>query len=256
MPEPTPRVPDLSKLARGRWGEDLAATYYRRLGYDIHRYHPAVFPDAQLAALLARRRIELILDVGANAGQFGSRLREIGYRGRIVSFEPLAAARAQLLATTKGDPAWAVAERAAIGERDGEIDIHVSANSVSSSALAMLDAHVQSAPESQYVGTERVPLRRLDGIAAAYLRGDPVTLLKIDTQGYEDRVLDGAAGILSRIAGVQLELSLVPLYQDQKLLPEMMEVLRDLGFSPWAIWPGHVDPSSARTLQVDASFFR
>ena len=228
----------------------------RRFGYDLHRFHPAVFPDAQLAAQLAAQRIDLVLDVGANAGQFGGKLREIGYRGRIVSFEPLSDAREKLLAAADGDDTWEVAERAAIGERDGEIQIHVSANSVSSSALGMLEAHVSSAPESRYIGKERAPLRRLDDIPAPYLRAKSVTLLKIDTQGYEDRVLEGASGILPRIAGVQLELSLVPLYEGQKLLPEMLERLRGHGFSVWAIWPGHVDPRDSRTLQVDATFFR
>jgi FkbM family methyltransferase len=228
----------------------------RRVGLSVHRFRPVVFPDAQLSALLRSRGVNLVLDVGANVGQYGATLRQNGYTERIVSFEPLLAARRALLAASAGDPLWEVGERAALGERDGEIDIHVSANSVSSSALDILDAHLRSAPESRYVDSERVPLRRLDAIGAGCLRPDSVTLLKIDTQGYEDRVLDGAAGILSRVAGVQLELSLVPLYAGQKLLPEMLERLRGLGFSLWAIWPAFVEPGSARTLQVDATLFR
>jgi hypothetical protein len=149
-----------------------------------------------------------------------------------------------------------VAERAAIGDRDGEIDIHVSANSFSSSALDLLESHLRTAPESRYVGRERSPLRRLDGIAAPYLRPDSVTLLKIDTQGFEDKVLDGAAGILPRVDGMQLELSLVALYADQKLMPEMLERLRGLGFALWGAWPELVDPDTGRVLQVDATFFR
>jgi FkbM family methyltransferase len=228
----------------------------RRLGYDAHRYIPVLSPGAQQAAILKSRGINLVLDVGANAGQFGAALREAGYTGRIVSFEPLDAARQRLLASSAGDPAWEVADRAAIGHEDGEIEIHVSANSFSSSALDMLPAHLRSAPESRYVGSERVPLRRLDGIAGPYLRPDSVTLLKIDTQGFEDRVLEGAAGILPRVAAIQLELSLVPLYAGQKLLPEMLDRLRGLGFLPWALWPAFIDQDGARLLQVDATFLR
>ena len=229
----------------------------RRLGYDAHRYIPVLSPGAQQAAIFRSLGINLVLDVGANAGQFGAALRETGYTGRIVSFEPLDAARQRLLASSADDPAWEVADRAAIGSEDGEIEIHVSANSFSSSALDMLPAHLRSAPESRYVGSERAPLRRLDGIAGQYLRPDSVTLLKIDTQGYEDRVLDGAAGgILPRLAAIQLELSVVPLYAGQKLLPEMLERLRNLGFSLWALWPAFVEPGSARLLQVDATFLR
>jgi FkbM family methyltransferase len=228
----------------------------RRLGYDAHRYHPALSAAAQQIAILKSRGINLVLDVGANAGQFGANLREAGYAGRIVSFEPLQAPRELLLATSAKDADWEVAAKAAIGREEGEVDIHVSANSVSSSALDMLESHLRSAPESRYVGTERVPLRRLDAIAAPYLRADSATLLKIDTQGYEDRVLDGATGMLPRIAAIQLELSLVPLYRGQLLLPEMIERLRQMGFGLWAIWPAFVEPASGRLLQVDATFFR
>ena len=228
----------------------------RRLGYDILSVDVITLPDSQYAKLLRANRINLVLDVGANAGQFGQRLRQLGYRGRIVSFEPLQQARTSLQAVCSKDPDWLLAERAALGDRDGEIDVHVSANSESSSALEMLDAHLRSAPQSRYVGKERVPLRRLDGMARRYLTADSITLLKIDTQGFEDRVLAGAAGVLPHVAGLHLELSLVPLYAEQKLFAEMTALARTLGFEPWAIWPTFVDPGTGRLLQVDATFFR
>ena len=107
----------------------------QHLGYDIHRFHAAAYPEAQLARELHARGFDLVFDVGANAGQFGRKLRDNGYAGRIVSFEPLQAPRERLLAQAARDGRWEVAERAAIGERDGEIEIHVSSNSYSSSAL-------------------------------------------------------------------------------------------------------------------------
>jgi FkbM family methyltransferase len=228
----------------------------QRFGYDVHRHHAGASAEAQLAAALRSRAFNLVLDVGANAGQFGLKLRGHGYRGRIVSFEPLEEPRRQLIETAAEDGLWEVAERAAIGDRDGEVEIHVSANSYSSSALDVLDTHLRTAPDSRYVGIERVPLRRLDGLDPPYLRPDSIALLKIDTQGYEDRVLDGAAGILPRIAGIQLELSLLPLYAGQKLLPEMLERLRSLGFALWGAWPALADTDTGRLLQVDAILFR
>jgi FkbM family methyltransferase len=228
----------------------------QRVGYDIHRYHAAAYPEAQLARVLRSRSFNLVLDVGANAGQFGLKLRNHGYTGRIVSFEPLAGPWQRLAGLAAKDGTWEVAERAAIGDRDGAIEIHVSANSFRSSALEVLESHLRTAPESRSVGRESAPLRRLDGIAAPYLRQDSITLLKIDTQGFEDKVLDGAAGILPRIDGMQLELSLIPLYAGQKLMPEMFERLRGLGFALWGAWPELVDPDTGRVLQVDATFFR
>lgn len=223
----------------------------QRLGFDIHRHHPGATPEAQLAPLLHARGFNLVLDVGANAGQFGVKLRKHGYQGRIVSFEPLSQPHRQLAELAAGDAQWEVAERTAIGDCDGEIAIHVSANSYSSSALDVLESHLRAAPEARYVGEERVPLRRLDGVAAPYFRPDSVALLKIDTQGFEDRVLAGASGILPRISAIQLELSLEPLYAGQKLLPEMLEATAKLGFSIWGAWPELVDQQTGRILQLE-----
>ena len=206
--------------------------------------------------ILSEHGINLVFDVGANAGHFGHYLRDAGYRGRIVSFEPLSTAWRQLLEASRKDPRWEVAPRAAIGSDEGELEIHVARNSVSSSILALHAAHTDAAPASGFIGKERVPLQRLDSLASEYLHSDSVPFLKIDTQGYEDRVLEGAGGIMNRIVGIQLELSLVPLYKGQRLGDELTERLKRLGFELWAMSPVLVDPQSGRLLQLDATFFR
>src|SRR5450830_427272 len=136
----------------------------RFFGFDLRRYNPASSESAQLMRMLSTHKVNLVLDVGANTGQFGHFLRDAGYRGRIVSFEPLLAAWEQLSEASRKDSRWKVASRAAIGSEDGEIEIHVAGNKESSSVLKMLDSHANAAPESRYVGNERVPLRRLDSI--------------------------------------------------------------------------------------------
>ena len=228
----------------------------RRLGLDLRLYRPEFSDDARLMAMLSAHRVNLVLDVGANTGQFGELLRSAGYRGRIVSFEPLSAAREQLAVQSGNDPLWQVAPQMAIGAEDGDILIHIAGNSVSSSVLPMLNAHAIAAPESVYVGSERVPLRRLDAVADGYLSPDTVVFLKIDAQGYEDRVLRGAADLLQRAVGMQLEMSLVPLYEGQRLYVEMDAQLRASGFELWSITPAFVEPGNGRMLQVDATYFR
>ena len=158
----------------------------RYFGFDLRRYNPAASHDAQFMAMLKGHNIDLIFDVGANIGQFGSQLRSIGYCGRIVSFEPLTAARAQLLVASDSDPLWEVAPQAAIGDEESEIEIHIAGNSVSSSVLNMLESHSGAAPGSAYVSHEKVPLRRLDTLASQYLTPETSLFIKIDTQGYED----------------------------------------------------------------------
>ena len=228
----------------------------RNLGFDVSRYEPSSSENARFMAMLKAHQVNLIFDVGANAGQFGKQLRNASYKGDIVSFEPLSLAREQLLVASEKDKKWKIAPQAAIGETDGEIEIHVAGNSVSSSILKMLDSHSQAAPESSYVGSEKVPLRRLDSIGKPYLCSDSVFFIKIDTQGYEDRVLNGAPELLERAIGVQLELSLIPLYEGQRLYNEIIFQLQSLSFELWGINTAFVEPTSGRLLQVDATFFR
>jgi FkbM family methyltransferase len=229
----------------------------RRLGFDLQRFHPARSHAAQMNAMLSFHRINLIFDVGANVGQYGRELRgAIGYRGRIISFEPMKAAHSALVRMAARDRHWEVAPRAAIGAKDGTTMINVSNNSVSSSILRMLESHADAAPKSRYFATEEVPLARLDKLALQYFKDDSVAFLKIDTQGYELEVLKGAGSTLSRIVGMQMELSLIPLYDGQKLMPEMLTEVANLGFELWGIAPTFAAPGTGRMLQVDATFFK
>lgn len=236
--------------------EGLIRQAANRFGIDIHRHCPETSDMGRLALMLTHQKIDLVLDVGANTGQFAKSLRSAGYTRRLISFEPLSTAHAQLLQASRNDAQWEIAPRTAIGDHEGEIEMHIAGNSVSSSVLDMLDSHTSAAPGSAYVGTERAPLSRLDTMALDYLKPGMTPFLKIDTQGYEDRVLDGASELLTKTRGLQLELSFVPLYEGQKLFDELVERLRKLGFTIWAIRPGFCDPHSGRMLQVDATFFR
>ena len=236
---------------------NLVKATARKLGLDVRRFVPSSSPAAQLRAMLAWHRINLILDVGANVGQFGGELRRhVGYRGRIVSFEPMKSAHEALSRAAAGDSMWSVAPRAAIGAAAGSITMNVSANSVSSSVLPMLASHASAAPDSRYQSTEQVPLATLDSLAADYLRDDSIVFVKIDTQGYENEVLNGAPQTLARAVGVQLEMSLVALYEGQKLMPELVERVKAAGLELWGISPTFAEADSGRMLQVDATFFR
>lgn len=236
--------------------KSLTKRAIRSCGFDLRHYAPSSSEGARLMAMLRAQQIDTIFDVGANEGQFASMLREEGYRGRIISFEPLSSAWERLNAKAGKDPLWEVAPRGAIGRTDGEIELHIAGNSASSSALDMLAALLSAAPETAYVGTERVPLRRLDTFAGEYLREDSVLLIKIDTQGYEAEVLKGARQTLQRASGLHLELSLVPLYQGQALFDEVVDMVKALGFEMWGFTPGFVDPRTGRLLQGDGMFFR
>jgi FkbM family methyltransferase len=227
-----------------------------RLGWDLARVDTSQSPSRQLARALGHLQVELVLDVGANTGQYGQELRKSGYRQRIVSFEPLPTAYAQLLSNTQGDAQWRVHPRCAIGNHHSEVLINVSQNSVSSSIRSMLPIHEQAEPSSKVVSQEAVELVTLDSVFPQYVQGDAAVWLKVDTQGFEKEVLEGATLSLPRIKAVQLELSLVALYAGQDTWEYFLSSMSRQGYRVWSFLPGFSDPRTGQTLQVDAVFVR
>lgn len=229
----------------------------RHIGIDLARY-PSSDPLFSVVKLLNHFAVECVIDVGANDGGFASNIRRLGYAGRIVSFEPLSAPFEVLAARAAKDPVWE-AVHAAAGDQDGEIVINVAGNAgASSSVLPMLDAHAAAAPESRYVGTEVVPQRRLDSVLPDFrVSRQRPAFLKLDVQGYEAAVLDGAKDLFGAgaIIGLQMELSLVPLYAGAINYQEGLERAEAFGMSLMGLIPGFSEPCSGRLLQADAVFF-
>ena len=228
----------------------------RRLGYDLIPRAKARPLQAQLIAVLERFGVSCVIDVGANAGQYGTGLRDWGYAHRIVSFEPQAEAHRGLARRAAADPRWRVAPRMALGERDGEALIEISAESDMSSILPQSALLRRISPSSRILRREPVPLARLDGVVDGYLEPDDGIFLKIDAQGYETQVLAGARGLLPRLQGVQLEMPLVRCYEGERDFRDLIEDLAAAGFSPFLFMPGYFERKLARQLQIDGVFMR
>jgi FkbM family methyltransferase len=226
----------------------------RRFGYDI--LHLPTDPLVRRQRdLWAAHGINLIFDVGANIGQFGQRVRQWGYTGELVSFEPMPAAFETLSRQSRNDPAWQTVNTA-LGNYDGNTTLHISRNSYSSSILNIMPTHVLSAPDSVYVQEETVPVRKLDTVIGEFYRPGHNLYVKIDTQGYERQVLEGALGSLDKICGFQMELSLTQLYEGETLMQEMVGVLKEYGFLLKLIEGGHLDYETGELLQVEGYFFK
>jgi FkbM family methyltransferase len=229
----------------------------RRLGFEVQKFTPLTSEVAQMQCLFAHHSVDLVLDVGANIGQYTQFLREFGYSGRIVSFEPLSSAYSQLKLLSEKDPLWEVAPRTAIGNIDGKIEINISANSQSSSVLDLLDSHLNISPNSAYIGSEIVDMKRLDTVADNYIKNnDDSIFLKMDVQGFEMQVLEGATKTLPKIQGVQMELSLVPLYDKQILFRDILEKMNELNYCLYGFMPAFTDLKTGRMLQIDGIFFK
>lgn len=225
----------------------LMAAYKR--GFEIRR-HPA----GRRQKMFAARGVDLVLDVGGADGGYGRALRQFGYAGRIVSFEPLADSFARLSANIASDPAWS-ARNHALGDEAGEAQINVASNSTSSSLLPMKDTHLEAEPSVGIVGQQTIRVERLDDVAGALIGADDTVFLKVDTQGFERHVLAGGPETLVRSVGLQLELSFVPLYEGGMLVDEAISMAYDAGFHLEVIEQGWAS-RTGQMLQADGIFFR
>jgi FkbM family methyltransferase len=211
---------------------------------------------AHITGLLAAHGVTLVLDVGGNTGQYAGALRQNGYTGRIVSFEPLAGAHAALERAAADDPGWTIAPRTAVGAAAGSVEINVSPESDMSSLLPMTATAERHLASARPTTTETVPLTTLAAELLRYAGASDVVFVKSDTQGYEAAVLDGLGDTIARVAGLQLELSLVPVYEGQPDHLVLQHRLAGLGFTPHLIVPGYWSRHYGRMLEYDVVCFR
>jgi FkbM family methyltransferase len=219
---------------------------FRRFGIDVLHAKP------EITDLLEANAIDTVFDVGANVGQYARLLRSWGYAGRVISFEPMSTPYRVLKAHARRDPAWETLN-IGLGNADTQATINVSAASVFSSLLPSTEDLHAFDSMSRTVRTEQVTIRRLDSVLCE-VRGSGRNLcLKVDTQGYERMVIEGAGDQLCEFRCIQLELSTKPLYRGEASFAEMVSLLADRGFRIAMVKPFIFD-DSRRMLQSDVLF--
>jgi FkbM family methyltransferase len=221
------------------------------MGYEVRQYTPLRSFAAARDALL--RRVDVVVDVGANAGQYGEMLRRLGFAGRLVSLEPVAEAYAELSRRAEADDAWE-AVCVAASDVDGELTLNVTGDSRSSSVLRR-NERFAGKPGWEQKESRQVPARRLDAMVGELLRPGERPYLKLDVQGYERQVLDGAGEALGRFEGLELELSVTALYEGQPALADMLPLLAERGFRPVSLEPILLDDDGL-LMELDGLFAR
>jgi FkbM family methyltransferase len=144
----------------------------------------------------------------------------------------------------------------ACGAKAGSAKINVAKNSYSSSLLPMLEAHSASEPGSIYISEETISVCTLDESVISSLSPQDKVWLKIDTQGWEAEVLRGAAHLMPQVCAMECELSLVPLYEGQPLIDEMISMVYQMGFRMVSVAPAFSQPETGYALQIDGTFLR
>lgn len=225
-----PRAPSID--ARGACGlgsgPSVLRDAIRRRGWDFVK-------GPNLIDFLRSRDLDWVYDVGANRGEYGEQLIRWGYKGKIVSFEPTSEAWGLLSTARKPHGERWDARNWALGSEPGEAKINVSKNSRFSSILAHSEAAKTFDPNMAITAVETVEVHTLDSMVGAWPARRPY--LKIDTQGFEQSILNGGSKFLETCVGVQLELPVQHLYEGVWSFEAALTYMRERGFVPAQMVP-------------------
>jgi len=223
----------------------------RRAWFEMETGLASYLAHGHVAAILDQYGINCVLDVGANRGQFALELRDAGYCGHVVSFEPVPEAFAELERAATRDDAW-TAYPWALGREEGSMPMNVVADTLSS-LLPATSFGARRHPRLREPTTVEVLVRRLDAILDEVLVpvSDPRPYLKLDTQGYDLEVFAGLGERASDVVAMQSEVALLKLYDGMPRMPEALAVYEAAGFEITGLYPVSRDMRTARVLEFD-----
>ena len=236
------------------WLLKVVQNFFIKLGYYIRPYNVVSSADLRLIHALNHFRIDTVVDIGANVGQFGEKLIEGGFKGKMISFEPLSKCHAKLKEKASSYPKWEIYDRVAIGAENGETEINITSNTVSSSLLEIKEVHTRAEAASAYVGKEKIKVVRLDDIASS-IGIENKYFVKIDVQGFEMEVLKGGKNTIAGATLVSIEMSLIPVYENGGILfKNIIELMEQNNFYLFGIQTAFVDKQTGQVYQVDGIF--
>lgn len=220
-------------------------------GLDIRRTSSSEFNYKWLKNL----NIKTVIDIGANVGQFAGKIHKILPEAKVYSFEPLNDCYSKLVSYLKHIPG-SKAFNCALGDVDNcNVEMHRSRSSPSSSLLKMAKLHKESFPSTDGEIIEEISVRRLDGIAGE-LNVEGNLLIKIDVQGFEDKVIAGGPKTISMAEVIIIESGVEQLYEGQSSFDNVIDSMRKLGFTFKGCWDQMKSPIDGRVLSCDLIFMR
>lgn len=239
----------------------LIRSVLQKWGYDIIKYKQPYKRGRLIDADLQEefkwlKSIDFgaIVDIGANEGQFADRMRCLFPEARIFAFEPIPLVFEKLQENFQGDENFR-AYNLGLGSEIGSMEIQVNEYSPSSSFLSLNSTHIQHFEEAVKTSPTLVQIDTLDSVMAHVDLSGRV-LIKLDVQGFEDKVIAGGKDTISKAHMIICELSFVELYKNQPLFEDIYESLRKLGFK----YAGSIEqlrsPETNRILQADGVFIR
>jgi FkbM family methyltransferase len=200
---------------------------------------------------LQNRGIKHVLDIGANTGQFANRIHEILPQAKIISFEPIQNCYQELLTNTKNLPV--IAFNYALGEIEEQQEINISHHSPSSSLLPMADLHTEVFAGTGFKEKETVTIKKLDDMFNDFKIAEKF-MVKIDVQGFEDKVIKGGLETLKKADCILIETSFEELYQGQLLFDGIYQLLTSIGFVFKGNYTQALNKQDGRILYAESLF--
>ena len=214
------------------------------LGYEVKRKRQNFF---------SKNKIDLIIDVGAHKGEFSKSILSDNYNTKIISFEPQLKIYGILLKNSKKYKNWIIHERCGIGRRKENLFINVMSETTCSSYLEPNKKLLSIDPSSKVIKKENTKIITLNYLFSNKYKLKKNTFLKIDTQGYDKFVLEGASSILKKILFVQLEVSIDPLYVNETNYEDMIKYMKKKDFIVWKIGD-IIENLKGKTMSFDIIF--
>lgn len=219
---------------------------------DVRRVSPFEISENSKFLWLSHLGIATVLDVGANVGQFARQIHSVLPDASIYSFEPLSDCFAELVSNMKHVPNFH-AYNFALGDKDCEARIHKNKYRPATSILPMEDSCKEAYPFTGEESEEAIKIRRLDDLASG-LDGHGGLLIKIDVQGYEDKVIRGGWSTIGRAKVLLIETAFKRLYKGQPLFEDIQGMLKQIGYSYAGSLEQYPNPVDGSPLQEDSIF--
>lgn len=217
---------------------------------------PHKTPEGKVVITLQNHDIDTVIDIGANIGQTGENLRKWGYKGDIISVEPLPSLQETLKEKAANDPKWIILPSLALGETNKDIEINISESSDMSSILETSDELLEALPKAKAINNVTIPMKTLDALYKELNLDGKKVFIKMDTQGYEMNILKHGEEALKQATGLRLEMSLFEVYKGETLMADIMMFLKERGFNPHMIWETYFSRKLNRQLQADGVFYK
>ncbi|SNR76897.1 methyltransferase, FkbM family [Haloechinothrix alba] len=229
----------------------------RRHVFDIHKALFQRMTTAHVADQLQAYGVNCVIDVGAHKGQYARQLRQAGYNGHIVSFEPVPEIFAHLESKAEKDPKWTV-YGCALGRAEDTLEMNVVSGTMSS-ILPPSEYGTGRYKRFRDITSVEVPVRRLDQMLDEIIPDEltePRLYLKMDTQGYDLEVFAGMGERMHEVVGMQSEVAVLQIYEGMPRLTEAIDTFEKAGFEITGMFPVTREAGTGRVLEFDCVLAR